>query len=135
MRLLGVDLGGQRIGVAISDPTGVLARPLTVIRRTSRVADCVAFAALVKEYQVAALVMGLPLNMNGTDSQTTTWVRDYSAALANALGLPVYLWDERLTTVEAEAIMREQGKVPDKKRIDAIAAAVILQSYLDAQRV
>jgi putative Holliday junction resolvase len=79
--------------------------------------------------------------MDGTEGPQAAWVRDYSAALAAALqgrgtatAVPVQLWDERLSTEEAEEIMRAQGKRPDKTRIDAVAAAVILQSYLDAQR-
>ena len=141
MRYLSLDLGERRIGVAISDSIGLLARPLSTFKRTSREADFYHIAKLVEEHNVAAIIMGLPLNMDGTEGPQAAWVRDYSAALAAALQahsaattIPIQLWDERLSTEEAEEIMRAQGKRPDKTRIDAVAAAVILQSYLDAQR-
>lgn len=132
MRYLALDLGNQ-IGVAISDTQGILARPLEVFKRTSRMADFAHIGALITEYRVEALIVGLPLNMNGSEGQQAIWARDYSAALATALAIPVHLWDERLTTEEATEIMRKQGKPPSKDWIDAVAAAVILQSYLDAQ--
>ncbi len=134
MRYLALDLGDRRIGVALSDRTGMLARSLEVLRRTSRAADFAHIAALVAKHHVEAIVVGLPLNMDDTEGAQAAWVRDYSAALAETLDLPLYLWDERLTTVEAADIMRAQGRRADKQWIDAVAAAVILQSYLDAQR-
>ncbi len=132
MRYLALDLGDKRIGVAISDTLGMIARPLAVIERTSRVADFEAYAALVAEHQVAELVVGLPISMDGTEGRQAAWVRDYSAELAAALDLPLHLWDERLTTEEAVDIMHAQGKRPSKDWIDAVAAAVILQNFLDA---
>lgn len=132
MRYLALDLGDRRIGVAVSDMSGMLARPLEVFKRTSRVADFDHVGTLVAQHCVAALVVGLPVSMDGSESQQTAWVRDYSAALAETLDIPLYLWDERLTTEEAAAIMRAQGKAPTKDWIDAVAAAVILQSYLDS---
>jgi putative Holliday junction resolvase len=134
MRYLALDLGERRIGVAISDVLGMLARPLEIFHRTSRVADFVHIGALVTRNQVDAVVMGLPLNMDGSEGRQAAWVRDYSAALAAAIAIPVYLWDERLTSEEAADVMRTQGKSPIKGTIDAVAAAVILQSYLDAHR-
>ena len=132
MRYLALDLGDKRIGVAISDTLGMIARPLSVIIRTSRVADFEAYAALVAEHRVDELVVGLPISMDGTEGRQAEWVRDYSADLATALDLPLHLWDERLTTEEAVDIMRAQGKRPSKDWIDAVAAAVILQNFLDA---
>jgi len=132
MRYLALDLGERRIGVAISDPTGMLARPLTIFPRTSRVADFAKVAAIVKEYQVGAVIVGLPLRLNGEEGPNAVWVRDYSAALGAALQIPIHLWDERMTTVEAAALIQEQGRRPDPKALDAVAAAVILQGYLDA---
>lgn len=133
MRYLALDLGDRRIGVAISDLSGLLARPLEVFARTSRVADFAHVADLIEAHKVEALVVGLPLNMDGSEGSQAAWVRDYTGALAATLSIPVDLWDERLTTVEAEEIARVQGKTPDKHWIDAVAAAVILQSYLDAE--
>lgn len=133
MRYLALDLGDRRIGVALSDPTGLLARPFMTLRRASRAEDFTRLNALVAEQQVGTVVVGLPLNLDGSDSQQTAWVRDYSAALAAALPVPVLLWDERLTSVEAAERLRARGKRPARQELDAAAAAVILQSYLDAR--
>ncbi|MCD6285553.1 MAG: Holliday junction resolvase RuvX [Anaerolineae bacterium] len=133
MRTLALDLGNRRIGVAISDTLSMFARPLEVFLRTSRVADFAHIQALIDADRVQSVVAGLPLNMDGTEGQQAAWVRDYAAALGEAISMPVILWDERLTTEEAKDILRAQGKRPNKDWIDAVAAAVILQSYLDAQ--
>ncbi len=141
MRYLSLDLGERRIGVALSDSIGMLARPLNTFKRTSREADFHHIVELIEAHNVETVIVGLPLNMDGTEGPQAAWTRDYSAALAAALRaqgsaspIPVQLWDERLSTEEAEEIMRAQGKRSDKTRIDAVAAAVILQSYLDAKR-
>lgn len=131
MRALALDLGERRIGVAISDALGMVARPLEIFSRTSRKADFAHIGALVATHQAGAVVVGLPLNMDGSEGRQAAWVRDYSAALAETLTVPVHLWDERLTSEEAEEILRAQGKSTAKGTIDAVAAAVILQSYLD----
>jgi len=133
MRTLALDLGNRRIGVAISDTLGMFARPLEVFERTSRVADFAHTQALIDAHQVQSVVAGLPLNMDGTEGQQAAWVRDYTSALREAISVPVTLWDERLTTEEAKDILRAQGKTPSKDWIDAVAAAVILRSYLNAQ--
>ncbi len=133
MRYLALDVGERYIGVAVSDAGGLLARPLAVFKRTSRARDFVKVKALIEQHHAEALVAGLPLNMDGTEGPQAAWVRDYTAELAERLALPLHLWDERLTTVTAAEIMRAQGKAPDKSWIDAVAAAVILQSFLDAQ--
>lgn len=132
MRYLALDLGDRRIGVAISDRLGMIARPLLTLQRASRLEDFTRITRLVRENAVDCVIVGLPVNMNGTEGTRAAWARDYSAALAAAAEVPVCLWDERLTTVEAEALLRAQGKSPDKASLDACAAAVILQSYLDA---
>ncbi|MFN2108825.1 MAG: Holliday junction resolvase RuvX [Anaerolineae bacterium] len=131
-RALALDLGERRIGVALSDTLGMVARPLEIFSRTSRKADFAHIGALVTTHQVTAVVVGLPLNMDGSEGHQAAWVRDYSAALAKTLTVPVHLWDERLTSEEAEDILRTQGKSTAKGTIDAVAAAVILQSYLDS---
>jgi len=134
MRTLALDLGDRRIGVALSDATGTLARPLEVFQRRSRAADFAHVAALVQQHEVGAVVIGLPFNMNGTEGQRAAWTRDYGAALGQAVGRPVTFWDERLTTVEAEELLRAQGRRSEKRSVDAIAAAIILQGYLDHLR-
>ena len=133
MRYLALDLGDRRIGIAISDPTGLIARSLDVMERTSRAADYAHIAELIEQYDVDALVVGLPLNMDGTEGSQATWVRDYSAELAETVDRPLHLWDERLSTEEAEDVIHKQGKTvrETKDWIDAVAAAVILQSFLD----
>ena len=133
MRYLALDLGDRRIGIAISDPTGLIARSLDVMERTSRAADYAHIAELIEQYDVDALVVGLPLNMDGTEGSQATWVRDYSAELAKTVDRPLHLWDERLSTEEAEDVIHKQGKTvrETKDWIDAVAAAVILQSFLD----
>jgi putative Holliday junction resolvase len=134
MRYLALDLGDRRIGIAISDTLGMIARPLEVLERTSRAADYAHYAALVAEHGVDLVVVGLPLNMDGTEGSRAAWARDYGGELAETVGVPVEMWDERLSTEEAADILRAQGKDPREERdwIDAVAAAVILQSYLIA---
>lgn len=132
-RALALDLGERRIGVAVSDALGMVARPLEIFERTSRHADFAHIGALVAAHQVDAVIVGLPFNMDGSEGHQAAWVRDYSAALAKTLTVPVEFWDERLTSEEAVDILRARGKSTAKGTIDAVAAAVILQSYLDAQ--
>ncbi|HOC21297.1 MAG TPA: Holliday junction resolvase RuvX [Anaerolineae bacterium] len=134
MRTLALDLGDRRIGVALSDATRTLARPLEVFQRRSRAADFAHVAALVQQHEVGAVVIGLPFNMNGTEGQRAAWTRDYGAALGQAVERPVTFWDERLTTVEAEELLQAQGRQSEKRSVDAIAAAIILQGYLDHLR-
>ena len=134
MRYLCLDLGDRYIGVAVSDALGMIARPLEVFERTSRADDFAHVAALVKKHRALALIVGLPIQMDGVEGSQAAWVRDYSAELGETINVPVRLWDERLTTMEAEDIMRARGRKPTKEWIDAVAAAVILQSYLDSQR-
>lgn len=137
MRILGLDLGERRIGVAISDPTGTVARPLQTLVRDSHEEDFAAIAALVAEHDVGLVVIGRPLNLDGTEGPQARRIARYALALAASLPAQVVSWDERFTTVTAEEILRQTHK---KKRrthardeVDAIAAAVILQSYLDSQ--
>jgi len=133
MRYLALDLGDRRIGVALSDATGMIARPLEVFRHRSRDQDFAHIRDLIEQHDVEALVVGFPLNMNGTEGPQASWVRDYVAALSKALPVPILLWDERLSTEEAHAIIRQSGR-PKPEHVDAIAAAVILQGYLDSHR-
>ncbi|MGC9358336.1 MAG: Holliday junction resolvase RuvX [Anaerolineae bacterium] len=135
MRYLALDLGDRRIGIALSDRLGMVARPLEVMKRTSRAADFAHVSTLVAEHDVDALIVGLPISMDGTEDARAAWTRDYGQALGKAVGLPVTFWDERLSTEEAEAILRAKGKHlrEEKNWIDAVAAAVILQRYLDAK--
>ena len=134
-RLLGLDIGERRIGVAISDPTGTLARPLTTVVRASRQADFQAIDRLVADYAVERVIVGLPLSLNGSEGPQARQVRRYSEKLAQALSVPVEFWDERYSSATAVEILRRKGQRRHMMReeIDAAAAAVVLQSYLDAR--
>lgn len=135
-RILALDLGEKRIGVALSDELHLLARSYAVIERSSRKADFEQIATIARGHDVGHLVVGLPIDPRGEEGAIARWVRDYTADLAGHLGVDYTLWDERLTTAEASASMRARGvRAEDQKEwIDAVAAAFILQRYLDAQR-
>jgi putative Holliday junction resolvase len=131
MIALGVDLGERRIGLAASSAEGTLARPLAVIEHRSLGEDVKSVGEVAARLGAQKIVVGLPLNMNGTVGPAARRARRFANALRRALGIGVELWDERLTTVEAEGIMGGGGP-PGK--VDKVAAAIILQSYLDAAR-
>ncbi|MDX1688645.1 MAG: Holliday junction resolvase RuvX [Candidatus Promineifilaceae bacterium] len=135
-RILALDLGEKRIGVALSDELHLIARSYAVIERSSRRADFEKIRDIVREHDVSHLVVGLPIDPRGEEGPLARWVRDYTADLAERLGIDYTLWDERLTTSEASDSMRARGiRAEDQKEwIDAVAAAFILQRYLDAQR-
>lgn len=134
MRLLALDVGERRVGVAVSGPLGLWARPLDVIVRRSKREDFEAIERLVKECEASRVVVGHPLSMDGQAGPQAQRVERYAAGLAEHLDVPVILWDERLSTAEAERLLRESGETSRefRGRVDAVAAAVILQSYLDA---
>jgi putative Holliday junction resolvase len=134
-RVLALDLGEKRIGLALSDEGRVLARSLAVLKRGSRLADFERISRIVDEQAVNLLVVGLPVLLSGQEGTKAAWVRDYAADLANRLGLALVFWDESFSTIAAERSLRERGKRGAKQRqwVDAVAAAMILQSYLDAQ--
>ena len=140
MRILALDVGERRVGVAVSDPTGTIARPLHTIRRASRADDFAAIAHLVDAYQAEAVVVGQPLSLDGCAGPQARRVARYADALAETLAIPVISWDERFSTARADEILRETRGERAKRRaradgeIDAIAAAVILQRYLDSKR-
>jgi putative Holliday junction resolvase len=146
MRILALDLGERRIGVALSDPMGWLATPLLVLKSAGWRADMEAIAGLVEKHHVEQVIVGYPRSLNGTIGPQAQLVDKRVARLRAHLSrsdsspdgtrqpTPVTLWDERLSTAEAERLTHEAGKRVDRQRIDAAAAAVILQSYLDAQR-
>ena len=135
-KLLALDVGLARIGVATCDPLRLAARPLHVIHRRSRREDFERLAQLVREQEAVAVVVGLPLNMDGSKGSQAQTVRKWAERLAHALRAlgalrPVIFWDERLSTYDAQQIMADSDM---KMEEDAAAAAVILQRYLEAQR-
>lgn len=131
-RLLALDLGQARIGVAVCDEDGTLATPLTVIRRhRTRAEDFAAVAALVGRERAVGLLVGLPLDSTGQEGEQARWVRRYAGRLAGALTLPVAFWDESHSTEDAGRLIRESG---GRTPLDAAAAAVILADFLEALR-
>jgi putative Holliday junction resolvase len=135
MRVLALDLGERRTGVALSDSLGWLATPLTVLQCHSREAELAAVVELVRRHQVKQVVVGYPLSLDGSIGPQAQRVDKYAAQLRTHLPeVPVILWDERLSTAQAERLVHEAGRRVQRERIDAAAAAVILQGYLDAQQ-
>ena len=138
-RYLGIDFGDKNIGIAISDPTGIIATPLTTIVRANAatIKPYVAqIGQMIKEHHITAIVLGLPKNMDNTQSERAAITIDFKERLErNFKRTPVILWDERLTSVGAERFFREQNiKAKDQKKlIDELAACIILQNYLDYQ--
>jgi len=135
-RIMALDLGEKRIGIALSDPTRTIASAHSVLTRKSRLEDAARYNHLIAENSVTLLVVGLPITLGGHEGERAAWVRDYAADLAERLPVPIAFWDESLSTVEAQATLRALGRRGKKlrDRVDAVAAAVILQAYLDARR-
>lgn len=133
MRVLGLDLGRRRIGVAVSDPGGVIALPIEAIQHKTLNRTVERIHELVDEYEVERIVIGLPVQMSGEEGIEAGRAREFGAKLEAALGVPVFFWDERLSTAAAERVLIETGATRERRRrqIDAAAAAIILQSYLD----
>lgn len=136
MRALALDVGDKRIGVALSDPTGLIATPLTTIIRRSEAEDIAAVLALVTDNEAGEIVVGMPLLLSGRAGPQARRVSRLARVLARQAPVPVETIDERYSTVEAEKRLREAGGRPsrDRARVDAAAAAVILQAHLDARR-
>ncbi len=139
-RIIGFDVGERRIGVAVSDPTGTLARPLTTLRTTGLDGDALQVSLdeitrIIADDPLDAIVVGLPRRLDGSPNEMTPRVERFAAKLRDRAGVAVILQDERLTSVEAESRLatREKSWRVRKDRLDAAAAAVILQDYLDGQ--
>ena len=136
MRVLGVDLGASRIGIAVSDRTGTIASPLTVLQRSgSKARDHQAIARLVADEEAEAVVVGLPINMNGTMGPAAKAAIAEAEALATVVGVPVHTVDERRSTVTADQAMIQAGmRAPARRKVvDKVAAAVLLQHWLDGR--
>ncbi|PCL94158.1 Holliday junction resolvase RuvX [Paenibacillus lautus] len=135
-KIMGLDYGDRRIGVAISDAFGWTAQGVEVIERRRDKGELDRIAALVKDNEVGEIVVGLPKNMNGTIGPRGEICMEFANTLRESLSLPVHLWDERLSTVSAERTLLE-ADVSRKKRkqvVDKMAASLILQNYLDSKR-
>ncbi len=133
-RLLGVDFGAVRVGLAVSDPDRKFAFPLEVRERGGRDSDAAFFRALVEREEVGGLVVGLPVHLDGREGREAGQARAFGAWLAEVTGLPVSFYDERFTTVQAESALWEAGLTHKRRRQrrDKVAAQMLLQAYLDA---
>jgi putative Holliday junction resolvase len=135
-RLLGLDFGGRRIGVAVSDELGLTAQPVLTLVRKNAKQDLKSIGRLLRRYTCSAIVLGHPLHMSGDVSPQALKTQAFADSLREAFSLPVHLWDERLTSAEAHRHLEAAGRPPSGHRevVDQVAAVLILQSFLDAHR-
>jgi putative pre-16S rRNA nuclease len=134
-RILGLDVGSRRIGLAVSDPLGITAQGLETIRRRNKRADFQHLEELIQKYQVQELVVGYPLRMSGAEGIQAEKMQRFADELRQRFRLPVHLWDERLTSAQANRLLRETD-MSIKRRgevVDRMAAVLILQSWMDAR--
>lgn len=137
MRIMGLDFGSKTVGVAVCDPLGITAQGVETITRKEENKlrrTCSRIEALIEEYEIETIVLGYPKNMNDTVGERAVKTVEFQKLLERRTGLPVVLWDERLTTIEADQILRESGVRREHRKavIDKVAAGIILQSYLDS---
>ena len=134
-RVLALDLGKKRIGLALSDELGVTAQGLETLARTNIREDLARISRLASEKGVSLILIGHPLHMSGQAGRQAEYAREFGERLQAASGLPVEFWDERLTTVAAQRVLRESGISIEKraKAVDRLAAVILLESYLDSR--
>ncbi|HBT94864.1 MAG TPA: Holliday junction resolvase RuvX [Coriobacteriia bacterium] len=134
MIVLALDIGEKRCGIAVSDAAGKIALPLKVLPTTEVVANAPVFRRIVEDYEPELLLVGLPLSLDGMESQQTAYSKKAAGCISKNLGLPLEFQDERLSSTEAKTHLRAQGYTEKEMRgrIDMIAASVFLQTYLDA---
>jgi putative Holliday junction resolvase len=133
VRILGIDYGSRRIGVAICDELGMTAQGVATLNRKNRETDLNAIAELVRRYDVDRIVIGYPLRLDGSEGVQCEKINRFCRRLEACLSIPVIRWDETLSTKEAEEILRRTGVTPKKRKgiVDRVAASIILQGYLD----
>ncbi|MGC8659398.1 MAG: Holliday junction resolvase RuvX [Desulfomonilaceae bacterium] len=136
MRALGLDIGSKRIGVALSDQSGIIAQALETISAKNPAQDVLRIVEIVRQHDVTEIVIGIPYNMNGSEGPQAQKIRQLLEILQKSVTVPIYEWDERLTTVAAERALLEADMSRSKRRkvIDQVAAALILQGHLDRRR-
>ena len=132
-RVLGLDVGSRRIGVAVSDPLGITAQGLKTLQRTTKRRDFEHLQRVIQEYDVREIVVGLPLTMSGAEGIQSDKMQVFAEELRKRFRLPVHLWDERLTSVEANRLLRETDLSIEKrgKAVDRMAAVLILQGWME----
>lgn len=133
-RVLGLDVGSRRIGVAVSDPLGITAQGLETIQRQNKKRDFEALAQLIEKYGIQEVVIGLPLRLSGAEGTQSEKMRQFADTLSAHFGVTVHLWDERWTSTEANRLLRETDMSIEKRgqAVDRMAAVLILQSWLEA---
>ena len=133
-RILALDLGKKRIGLALSDPLGITAQGLPTLERTNLRHDMAALAALIADRGVTLLLMGNPIHMSGHEGRQAAYVHEFAERLAGETGIALKYWDERLTTVEVHRVLRSSGIGIEKRAraIDKLSAVILLESYLDS---
>lgn len=136
-RVLALDVGKRRIGIAISDPLGITAQGLPTLERTRVRDDIERLARMANENDVASILVGEPLHMSGGGTRQAEYTREFAERLRKHTGLPVIYRDERLTTVQAQRVLRESGISREKRAraVDQIAAVILLESYLDSLQI
>jgi putative holliday junction resolvase len=134
-RVLALDLGKRRIGLALSDELGVTAQGLETLQRTNIREDLARLAELASSRNVSLFLLGNPLHMSGREGRGAVHAREFGERLEAATGIPIQLWDERLTTVQAQRVLRESGISIEKraKAVDRLSAVILLESYLDSR--
>jgi putative Holliday junction resolvase len=135
-RVLALDVGSRTIGLAVTDPLGFTAQGLRTIRRRNKRTDLAALEEVIRDYNVVEMVVGLPLRMSGAEGRQSERMREFVDVLQQRFTLPIHLWDERLTSVEANRVLRET-EMSIKKRaavVDQLAAVLILQNWLEAKQ-
>jgi len=134
-RVMALDVGDRRIGVAISDPTRFLASPLCTVERDTSSSEIQQIEKLVESHEASELLVGMPLQLSGKKGIQARLVEGFIKNLEKRLSIPIQTVDERFSTVEAERMLRQAGKSPssDKHLVDSVSAVIILQSYLDAK--
>jgi putative Holliday junction resolvase len=134
-RVLGLDVGSRRIGLAVSDPLGITAQGLETLQRRNKRQDLAALERVIREYEVREIVVGLPLRMSGVEGTQSEKMQRFAEDLRKRFGLPVHLWDERLTSAEANRLLRETELSIEKraKAVDRMAAVLILQGWMEGR--
>lgn len=135
-RVLAIDLGSQRIGLAVSDPLGLTAQGLPTLPRRNKRQDLNFLKSLARRYEVSLIVLGNPLRMDGSEGRQSEKAQQFAKELERHLNVAVRLWDERLTSVEATRVLRQSGVGPAKRgqAVDRLAAVLLLENFLDSQR-
>lgn len=135
-RVMGLDVGSKTIGIAVSDPLGITAQGLPTLRRKNKRTDLRALEELIRAYEIREIVVGYPLRMSGAEGTQSAKMADFAEVLRKRFGLPVHLWDERLTSAEANRVLRD-SEMSIRRRgevVDQLAAVLILQNWMEARR-